>query len=98
MDSNESMEEDFAEPLQKANFESKIKNAGELRIVLPGDFIGEGFIAGHGTYENQKDGKIYANMAGVVHQIDQVICVKPLRQGYRPDIGDVVVGRIVQVD
>ena len=41
---------------------------------------------------------IYANMAGVVHQIDQVICVRPLRQGYRPDIGDVVVGRIVQVD
>jgi exosome complex component RRP4 len=37
-------------------------------------------------------------MAGVVHQIDQVICVRPLRQGYRPDIGDVIVGRIVQVD
>ena len=37
-------------------------------------------------------------MAGVVHQIDRVICVRPLRQGYRPDIGDVVVGRIVQVD
>jgi len=37
-------------------------------------------------------------MAGVIHQIDKVICVKPLRTGYRPDIGDVVVGRIVQVD
>lgn len=24
----------------------------ELRVVLPGDHIGEGFIAGHGTYEN----------------------------------------------
>ena len=22
-----------------------------LKIVLPGDYIGEGFIAGHGTYE-----------------------------------------------
>lgn len=53
--------------------------AGDIRIVLPGDFIGEGYIAGHGTYENAKDGKIYANMAGVVHQIDQVICVRPLR-------------------
>ena len=37
-------------------------------------------------------------MAGVVHQIDRVICVRPLRQCYRPDIGDVVVGRVVQVD
>mmetsp|Transcript_8603 Transcript_8603/g.14531 ORF Transcript_8603/g.14531 Transcript_8603/m.14531 type:complete len:278 (-) Transcript_8603:55-888(-) len=68
------------------------------RIVLPGDFIGEGLIAGHGTYEKERDEKIYASIAGVVHQIDKVVCVKPLRQGYRPDIGDVVVGRVVQVD
>lgn len=80
------------------NFDSKLQEAGDLRIVLPGDYIGEGLIAGHGTFENKKDSKIYANMAGVVHQIDQVICVKPLKQGYRPDIGDVVVGRVVQVD
>lgn len=68
------------------------------RIVLPGDYIGEGMISGHGTYENPDDNQIYASMAGVVHQIDRVVCVKPLRQGYRPDIGDVVVGRIVSVD
>ena len=46
------------------------------KIVLPGDYIGEGFIAGHGTYEKRTagagaDGKssqlIYASMAGVVH-------------------------------
>lgn len=53
--------------LNKHNLNSKIQAAGDIRIVLPGDFIGEGFIAGHGTYENQKDGLIYANMAGVVH-------------------------------
>ena len=50
-----------------------------MRIVLPEDQIGEGFISGHGTYENKQDGKIYASMAGVVHKIDQVICVRPLR-------------------
>lgn len=69
-----------------------------MRIVLPGDQIGEGLISGHGTYDNKHDGKIYASMAGVVHKIDNVICVRPLRQGYRPDIGDIVVGRVVQVD
>jgi len=26
--------------------------AGDVRVVLPGDFIGEGYIAGHGTYES----------------------------------------------
>ena len=49
------------------NFDEKIKNQGDLRIVLPGDHIGEGFIAGHGTYENPKDNQIYASMAGVIH-------------------------------
>jgi exosome complex component RRP4 len=80
------------------NFDEKMQAAADVRIVLPGDYIGEGFISGHGTFENQKDNKIYSNMAGVVHQIDQVVCVRPLRQGYRPDIGDVIVGKIVQTD
>jgi hypothetical protein len=29
-------------------------------------------------------------VAGVVHKIDNWIGVKPLKQGYKPDIGDVV--------
>lgn len=52
------------------NTNEKMQAAADLRVVLPGDYIGQGLIAGHGTYENSKDGKIYANMAGVVHQID----------------------------
>lgn len=27
-----------------------------------------------------------------------MICVKPIRSHYRPDVGDVVVGRVVSVD
>jgi len=49
------------------------------KIVVPGDYIGEGYVAGHGTYCNQADLKIYATLAGVVHKIDRVICVKPVR-------------------
>ena len=33
-----------------------------------------------------------------MHLIDRVVCVRPGRSHYRPDIGDVVVGRIVSVD
>jgi exosome complex component RRP4 len=36
-------------------------------------------------------------VAGVVHKIDNWIGVKPIKQGYKPDVGDVVVGRIVAV-
>ena len=80
-----------------------------MKIVVPGDFIAEGagLTAGHGTFEakdedderevSQGTGKIFASVAGVVHKIDNWIGVKPLKQGYKPDVGDVVVGRIVAV-
>eukprot|EP00347_Sterkiella_histriomuscorum_P013306 403365220 len=67
-----------------------------MRIVVPGDYVDEGFIAGHGTYE--QDGKIYASLAGIVHRIDKVICVRPLKTSFKPDIGDVIIGRIVSVE
>ena len=77
----------------------------ELKIVVPGDYIGEGYVAGHGTYVGTAEDEegvvkkvIYASLAGVVHHIDRVICVRPLRSHYRPDIGDVIVGRVVSVD
>ena len=51
-------------------------------------------LAGAGSLQSTK---IYASVAGVVHKIDNWIGVKPLKQGYKPDVGDVVVGRIVAV-
>ena len=69
-----------------------------MRIVIPGDFLCEGYVAGHGTFVAPGTQEIYASMAGVVHHIDRVVCVKPVRSHYRPDIGDVVVGRVVSVD
>ena len=76
--------------------EQTIDQSTLSRIVVPGDFIDEGFIAGHGTYE--LEGKIFASLAGVVHRIDRVIQVKALKTSYKPDIGDVIVGRIVAVE
>ena len=63
---------------------------------MPGDYVDEGYIAGHGTYE--QDGKIFASLAGIVHKIDKVICVRPLKTSFKPDIGDVILGRIVSVE
>lgn len=63
---------------------------------MPGDHLGEGFVAGHGTFVQEE--QIYASIPGVVHMQDRVIFVKPIRSHYRPDTGDVVVGRIVSVE
>lgn len=73
-------------------------DVGDLKIVVPGDFLGSGLVAGHGTFVQPGTQEIYASMAGVVHFTDKVIVVKPVRSHYRPDIGDVVVGRVVSVD
>jgi exosome complex component RRP4 len=65
---------------------------------VPGDYIGEGFVAGHGTFVSAENQQIYASIAGVVHMQDRVIFIKPVRSYYRPDTGDVVVGRVVSVE
>lgn len=76
--------------------DSYISAEAAQRLVVPGDYVDEGFIAGHGTYEEA--GRIYASLAGVIHRIDKVICVRPLKQSFKPDTGDVIIGRIITVE
>jgi exosome complex component RRP4 len=103
----------FSQPKDDSDMQTDNAAAAHLKIVVPGEYIAEGagLTAGHGTFES-KDAhdeedeanerplgyaKIYASVAGVVHKIDNWIGVKPLKQGYKPDVGDVVVARIVAV-
>lgn len=50
---------------------------------------------GHGTFI--KGGAIYSALSGTVEKVNRLICVKALKSRYTGDIGDVVVGRIVEV-
>ncbi|XP_050414130.1 exosome complex component RRP4 [Patella vulgata] len=66
-------------------------------LVTPGDIIttDTGFMRGHGTFmENEK---LHASVAGVVERVNKLICVKPLKTRYNGEIGDVVIGRIIEV-
>eukprot|EP00035_Acanthoeca_spectabilis_P034300 m.28278 g.28278 ORF g.28278 m.28278 type:complete len:290 (-) comp6529_c0_seq1:900-1769(-) len=67
------------------------------QVVTPGDVItaDAGYMRGHGTF--QLGDELIASVAGVVHQVNKLICVRPLRSRYVPEIGDVVVGRITEV-
>jgi len=40
---------------------------------------------------------IRSSVAGVVEQVNKLICVKPLKSRYEGEVGDVVVGRVVEV-
>jgi len=67
------------------------------QLVTPGDIITRdtGFMRGHGSYMN--DDVLYASVAGLVDRVNKLISVTPLKTRYNGEIGDVVVGRIVEV-
>lgn len=66
-------------------------------LVVPGDVItlDTGFMRGHGTYVD--DDKLTASVAGEVQRVDKLICVRPLKTRFNGEVGDVVVGRITEV-
>ena len=67
------------------------------QLVSPGDVItrDSGFMRGHGTY--MADEVLYASVAGLVERVNKLISVTPLKTRYNGEIGDVVVGRVVEV-
>uniref|UniRef100_A0A8D0H7E6 Exosome complex component RRP4 n=1 Tax=Sphenodon punctatus TaxID=8508 RepID=A0A8D0H7E6_SPHPU len=73
--------------------------AGESNkhLVAPGDIIttDTGYMRGHGTYMGEE--KLIASVAGVVERVNKLICVKALKTRYNGEVGDIVVGRITEV-
>lgn len=70
----------------------------ERHIVLPGDLVTShpGFMRGHGTFSSP-DGELISSVAGRVTQINKLISVHAPRARFIGETGDVVVGRIIEV-
>nr|XP_033816379.1 exosome complex component RRP4 [Geotrypetes seraphini] len=66
-------------------------------LVTPGDTIttDTGFMRGHGTY--MEDEKLLASVAGIVERVNKLVCVRALKTRYNGEVGDIVVGRITEV-
>lgn len=66
-------------------------------IVTPGEDITSegGFMRGHGTYT--EGDTLVGSVAGVVDIVNKLVCVRPLRTRYNPEVGDVVIGRVTEV-
>lgn len=74
---------------------------------------GGGYLRGHGTYvermdeaagaetgaevDGDKPTRLVASVAGVVFRVNKLISVRPVLSRYGGDVGDVVVGRVVEV-
>ncbi|CAK0791470.1 unnamed protein product, partial [Prorocentrum cordatum] len=68
------------------------------QIVVPGDVVTAepGTLKGKGVVERE-DGKLVATLCGVVEHVNKLLYVRPLKHRYAGNVGDVVVGRIVEV-
>ncbi len=52
---------------------------------------------GHGTFISPSSSTIKSTVAGTIQKTNKLLSVRPLRARYTPEIGDLVVGRIVEV-
>uniref|UniRef100_A0AC35FI15 Ribosomal RNA-processing protein 4 n=1 Tax=Panagrolaimus sp. PS1159 TaxID=55785 RepID=A0AC35FI15_9BILA len=73
------------------------KEDEDIKIVVPGSIISNrtDFMSGHGTFYGNED--IVASVAGSVRQVNKLLTVQPFKSRYSPDVGDVIVGRVVEV-
>lgn len=76
-----------------------ISHSKTRSIVTPGEHITDDpqWMRGHGTYIPAGDTTIISTVAGNLHKTNKLLSVTPLRARYQPEIGDLVVGRIVSV-
>ena len=66
------------------------------QLVTPGDLLAEDdYVAGENTYKD--DGKIYATRVGLVDYEDRKVHVVALKAFYIPYVGDMVIGKVVEV-
>ncbi|VDD90039.1 unnamed protein product [Enterobius vermicularis] len=81
----------------KSYFYTGEEKVTEDRVVVPGASVSSSvnFMRGHGTY--LEGSQLLASVAGAVYQVNKLIFVQPLKSRYNGEIGDVVVGRIVEV-
>jgi len=71
--------------------------AEHAKITSPGESItsARAFMRGHGTYVNNDE--VIASVAGVIERVNKLVTVRALRTRYNPEVGDLVIGRITEV-
>ncbi|KAF8704096.1 hypothetical protein HU200_031584 [Digitaria exilis] len=50
---------------------------------------------GHGT--SDQDGEVVATLCGVVERVNKLVYVRTLRARYKPEVGDIIVGRVIEI-
>ncbi|KAK1236526.1 Exosome complex component rrp4 [Marasmius sp. AFHP31] len=70
---------------------------GTLKLAWPGESLtsSHAYMRGHGTYVDNEE--VIASVAGIVERVNKLVTVRPVRTRYNPEVGDLVIGRITEV-
>ncbi|KAF9075821.1 hypothetical protein BDP27DRAFT_1211456 [Rhodocollybia butyracea] len=70
---------------------------GGLKMTWPGESLtsAQAYMRGHGTYVDNEE--VIASVSGLVERVNKLITVRAVRTRYNPEVGDLVVGRITEV-
>ncbi|KAL3647915.1 exosome non-catalytic core subunit rrp4 [Castilleja foliolosa] len=74
----------------KANSDASVIVADDISVNYE-----DAILKGHGTGE--MDGRVVATLCGVVERVNKLVYVRALRARYKPEIGDIIIGRVVEV-
>ena len=88
-----------SQKLRKRQRHTDATKIDDVSIVTPGEVItsdSSQFLRGHGTYIDDR-GRLVASVAGTVERVNKLISVRPPKARYTGEVGDVVVGRVVEV-
>ncbi|KAL8252957.1 hypothetical protein R6Q59_036650 [Mikania micrantha] len=55
----------------------------------------DGVLKGHGTTE--LEGEVVATVCGIIERVNKLVYVRTLRARYKPEVGDIIVGRVIEV-
>ncbi|KAK1078870.1 Exosome complex component rrp4 [Friedmanniomyces endolithicus] len=68
-------------------------------ILTPGQTVTDDpqWMRGHGTFAETSGTAIRSTLAGTLQKTNKLLSIVPLRARYTPEIGDLVIGRIVEV-
>lgn len=68
-------------------------------IITPGETVTDDpqWMRGHGTFAASESTEIRSTLAGTLQKTNKLLSIVPLRARYTPEIGDLVIGRIVEV-
>ncbi|GLB43384.1 putative exosome complex exonuclease RRP4 N-terminal region [Lyophyllum shimeji] len=71
--------------------------AGGSKLTYPGESLtsSQAYMRGHGTYVENEE--VIASVAGTMERVNKLVTVRAVRTRYNPEVGDLVVGRITEV-